>query len=122
MKKEQALDTFWNSFDIPAYDENSVPDGSPFPYITYQAAADSVNHPLALSASLWYRESTWKNITDKAEEVAKAIGYSYYKTMIDGGYMVIYRGSPFAQRMSDPEDNVIKRILINFTVEFLTKD
>lgn len=122
MKKEQALHEFWNSFDIPAYDENSVPDRSAFPYITYQAAADSIGNNLALSASLWYKESSWKNITDKAEDIAKAIGYSYHNTKLDDGYMIIYRGTPFAQRMSDPEDDLIKRILLNIRVEFLTKD
>ena len=30
------------------------------------------------------------------------------------------RGSPFAQRMSDPNDDMIRSIYINITVEFLT--
>lgn len=30
------------------------------------------------------------------------------------------RGSPFAQRMSDPNDDMIRRIYINITAEFLT--
>ena len=122
MNKDQALNTFWNSFDIPAYDQYSVPDRSSFPYITYQATTDSLGNVLNLSASLWYRETGWKNISDKADEIAKAIGYSYNKTKIDDGYMVIYKGVPFASRMNDPSDDLIKRIVLNISVEFLTKD
>lgn len=122
MNKAQALDYFWNGFNIPAYDENSVPDSSTFPYITYQAATDSMGNVLSLSASLWYKETGWKNITDKAEAIAKTIGYSYNSVRIDDGFMVIYKGTPFANRMKDPDDDLVKRMLLNITVEFLTKD
>lgn len=121
MNKSQALDSFWNSFSLPAFDENSVPTGKSFPYITYQVATDSVNSPLTLSASLWYRESTWKNIADKAEEIAAHIGYSYRKIKFDDGYLIIYKGTPFAQRMNDPEDDLIKRIVLTITAEFLSE-
>ena len=121
MNKSQALDHFWNSFNLPAFDENSVSSGTSFPYITYQVATDSVNHPVTLSASLWYRESSWKNIADKAEEIARFIGYSYSKVKFDNGYLVIYKGTPFAQRMGDPEDDLIKRIVLTITAEFLSE-
>ena len=42
MDKSQALNTFWNSFGIPAYDEYTVPDGTSIPYITYDTATDAV--------------------------------------------------------------------------------
>lgn len=121
MNKSQALDHFWNSFNLPAFDENSVPDHTSFPYITYQVATDSVGNTLTLSASLWYRESTWKNISDKAEEIAEFIGYSYKNIKFDDGYLIIYKGTPFAQRMGDPEDDLIKRIVLTITAEFLSE-
>lgn len=121
MDKSQALNNFWNSFNIPAYDEISVPDDAQMPYITYSAKTDSLGNVLPLSASVWYRESTWKNAVLKAEEVAKAIAeYGFYKAEIEGGYMWITKGTPFAQRMSDPNDDMIKRVYLNIMVEFLT--
>lgn len=120
MNKSQALDQFWNSFDLLAFDENSVPSGTVFPYITYQVATDSINNSIQLSASLWYRESTWKNIADKAEEIAEFIGYSYKNIKFDDGYLIIYKGTPFAQRMNDPEDDLIKRMVLTITLEYLS--
>lgn len=120
MNKDQALNQFWNSFGIPAFDESSVPVHTSFPYLTYQTATDSVGNTLTLSASLWYRESTWKNISDKSEAIAKYIGYSYKNIKFDDGYLVVYKGSPFAQRMGDPEDDLIKRIVLTIQAEFLS--
>ena len=122
MTKSQALNEFWNSFDIPAYDQYTVPDRTALPYITYENATDAVNNDIPMTASIWYRSSRWDDISRKAEEIASKIGYSYYIKAIDGGYMVIRRGSVFAQRMNDPEDDGIRRILISILVEFLTED
>ena len=107
MDKSQALNSFWNSFGIPAYDTYSVPEGISMPYITYETATDSVNMDIPINASVWYRETSWKNIMQKVDQISARIGYSYYIRAIDGGYMVIRRGGVFAQRMNDPSDESI---------------
>ena len=118
--KSQALDAFWNSFSLPAYDENTVPDGLNMPYITYAVGTDSWGVSIPATASLWYRETTWANISQKTEEIAKAIGeYGYYSVPIYGGFMVIRKGEVFAQRMEDPEDDSVRRMLLSILVEFL---
>ena len=46
MTREQAIFDFWNSFNIPAFEENSVPTGEDapaYPYITYQLV--TVSYP-----------------------------------------------------------------------------
>lgn len=119
MDKVQAIDNFWNSFDLPAYDENSVPDDAEMPYITYSVMTDSLDHVVTLSGNLWYRDRSWKEITLKSEEIAKAVGeYGFYITKLDNGYIWITKGSPFAQRMTDTDP--VKRIYINLQAEFLT--
>lgn len=121
MDKWQALNTFWNSFSLTAYDENSVPDDAVMPYITYNGATDSWDYLVPTTASLWYRETTWANISQKAEEIAKAIGeYGYYTVPVYGGYMVVRKNNVFAQRMDDPNDDSVKRIILSIMVEFLT--
>lgn len=118
--KWQALNTFWNSFSIPAYDENTVPDDAQMPYITYGGATDSWDYEVPMTASIWYRTTSWSAISQKAEEVAKAIGeHGYYITPIDKGFMVIRKNNVFAQRMNDPDDSV-RRILLSIMVEYLT--
>lgn len=120
MNKSQALNQFWNSFDIPAYDENSVPDRTAFPYITYTESLDSLGNVLMLTASIWDRGSSWKFITDKQEEIAKKIGeHGHFTIKIDEGYLYLVKGTPFAQRMSEPGNDTI-RVYLNLMGEFLT--
>ena len=121
MDKAQALHKFWSSFGLSAYDELAVPDDAQMPYITYSVSTDSLGNPLPLSGSIWYRETLWKNISNKADEIAQVVGeHGFYKAQLDDGYMWITKGTPFAQRMSDPNDDMIKRMYINIMVEFLT--
>ena len=75
--------------------------------------------PLTLYGSLWYKSYSWEEISKKTEEIAKFI-YKMKPIQIDGGYLWINKGSPFAQRMSDPSDDLIRRMYINIDVEFLT--
>lgn len=35
MNKAQAIQAFWESFGVPAYEESTVPDDAVMPYITY---------------------------------------------------------------------------------------
>lgn len=123
MNKAQAIHSFWSSFGLPAYDQSTVPDGTGgavMPYITYEVKEDNIGSEVGLTASIWFRSASWEAITLKAEEVAKKIG-GILPIPIDGGYCWIKRGSPFVLRMSD-EDDSVRRILINITVEYLTED
>lgn len=117
MDKWQAIDTFWNSFNIPAYDQNSVPDNAVMPYITYEAVADRIGRPIPMTASLWYRSSSWVEISHKADEISDAL--IQVKTIpLDVGFLYLTRGNPFAQRMAD-EDDTVRRIYIVLMAEFL---
>lgn len=122
MDKAQALHNFWSSFDIPAYDENSVPDNATMPYITYEVSTGSFENEQLLTASLWYRSSSWRDITAKSEEIAHKI-YSLRGSAIpiDNGYLRLWEGgSPLFQRMSEPSDDMVKRLVINLQAEFMT--
>lgn len=123
MNKWQAIHFFWNSFGWNAYDENSVDTGEfapSLPYITYSAQNGAMGDILTLTASLWDKSTSWKNVSDKADEIAERIGYGYKLVEIDDGYLYITRGQPFAQRINDPDDKEIKRIYIILSAEFLT--
>lgn len=119
MNKIQTLHSFWSSFEIKAYDENSVPDGIPFPYITYEVSSDDFGNTLAQTASLWYRDSSWTGITEKEQEISDFITRGGRNIVYDGGAMWIQKGTPWAQRMNDPSDEMIRRIVLNVTIEFL---
>lgn len=129
MNKMQALHAFWKGFGLRAYDENSVPeyidDGEENqiklepPYITYESASDTFGNMLAQTASLWYRSSSWAEITEKEQEIADFITRGGRMIAYDGGALWIQRASPWAQRLSEPSDETIRRIVLNVTVEFL---
>lgn len=121
MDKAQAIHNFWSGFGLPAYDENTVPDNAQTPYITYGTATDSIDRAITLSASLWYRSSSWADIQKKADEIDKFIVSMRPPTIeLNDGRLYVTKGTPFAQRMGDPDDTTIKRIYINLMVEFLT--
>ena len=124
MDKFQALQSFWSSFGIPAYDENTVPTGDDapaFPYITYDAVVSDLGTPVAMSASLWYYGTSWSQITAKLDDISFGIGRGGRLLPIDSGAVWIKKGTPFAQRMNDSND-MIRRIFINITAEYLTAE
>lgn len=121
MIKEQKLNDFWNSFEWPAYDENTVPDDVTLPHITYTSVVDSIGNNVALSASLWDRSRSWVSVTQKADQIGAYIGLGGKLIPYGTGAIWIRRGQPFAQRMSD-EDDGIRRIYLNITAEYISAD
>lgn len=120
MDKAQAIDAFWNSFGLPAYDENTVPQNATLPRITYNVATGSLEDVISLTGSLWYRSSSWQDISLKAKEIEKRLGIHGGEVIdLDDGKLWLVKGNPFSQRMPDP-DNSIRRIYINIQAEFLT--
>lgn len=119
MNKIQALHAFWSGFGLKAYDENSVPDEATPNYLTYEVSSDSFGNFVAQTASLWYRDSSWAAITAKEQEISDFIGRGGRMIACDSGAIWIQRGSPWAQRLEEPEDDTIRRIVLNVIVEFL---
>lgn len=125
MTKEAALHAFYSSFGLKAYEENAVPTGEDapdFPYLTYSVSSDSIGTDVALTASLWYRGTSWVQANAKADEISRRIGRGGKILSCDGGAIWMRRGTPFAQSMGDESDDQIKRKYINITAEFLTAD
>ena len=114
--KFTALNTFWNSFGLTAYDENTVPDGAVMPYITYETAVGGLDK-VPLTASLWYRSTSWKDISEKALAISDEIGGGY-GVRYDEGRLWITKENPFAQRMSEPSDDKVRRIVLQVTAEY----
>ena len=123
MTKAQALHNFWSSFDLTAIDENSAydkPMDLPDNYITYEVMTSNLGDPVSLTASLWSKSTSWVAIQQKADEIARFIGYGGKILDIDGGYMWVKLGTPFAQRMAVDELDSIRRMILYISVDFLT--
>ena len=130
MTKAGAIHQFWNSFGLNAYEENVVYDidengkevEPKFPYIVYQLETDSLDNDVQMSASVWYRGSSWVEANAKAEEISQTIGRGGKILKCDNGRIWLKRGTPFSQNMGDDTDNLIKRKYLNITAEFFTAD
>lgn len=118
MNKAQAIQAFWESFGVPAYEESTVPDDVVMPYITYSMVADSIGHPIPMTGSIWDKAYSWETISQIADSISDGL-VQVKSVPLDVGYIYITRGTPFAQRMTD-EDDTIRRIYINLMVEYLT--
>lgn len=123
MDKAQSIHSFWSGFGLSAYDENTVPTGKNapnMPYVTYSVTTDSLGSVVQLSGSLWYKSTSWAEISKKADEISEYIGVGGKVLKLDSGYVWVVRGQPFAQRMSDGNDETVRRVYINLQAEFLT--
>ena len=117
--KIQAVYDFWSNFGWPVYDENSVPDSAATPYITYHVSTGSLGDRVTLYGNLWDRSTSWERISRKALEIEEYVTNMYPSaTAFDSGRLYIVKGSPFAQRMGEPGDDMMKRIYINLDAEF----
>ena len=106
---------FWSQFGVPAYEENSVPDikdmpEPKYPYITYEAAAGGFDDQIPITASIWDRSNSWEKADKLADEIEHYIRLSN-ATRYDKG-----------MNMGDPDDDLIKRKLINVYFEFMQVD
>ena len=119
MTKAAAIQGFWSSFGLAAFEENAVPTGDDapeFPYITYESVTDDYGNDTAASVSLWYRGSSWLPVNAKTDEIGARIGYGGVRIPCDGGCIWLRRGTPFAQSMGDPDDNTIRRKVLSVYV------
>jgi len=123
MNKVQAIVDFWQRVSgLMVFDENSVPDEAKMPYLTCEIKTGSFENEIPITASLWYRDTSWEAVSLKAEAISKAI-YELRGTAqkIDDGRFRIYEGNtPLCQRLPDDNDDMVKRIVITIMVEFFT--
>ena len=89
MNEYQAYQSFWEMFRIPAYDETTVPDDATLPYITYNVISGSFDETVFPNASIWYKGTSWKNVTEKALEIEATIGTGGVMIPFDDGFIWI---------------------------------
>lgn len=120
MNKYQALHSFWNGFGIPGYEENTIPKDAKLPYITYEIVTNSLgDNSTAMTARVWDKSNSWTYLNSKVEEIATALNGT--RLVCDEGYIVLYRGEPFSNNITDAEDQTIKGKYLNITADFITR-
>lgn len=123
MDRQQVLHNFFASFDVPAYDQLSVPDSKieTFPRITYESAVGDLFDQIAITADIWDRSSSWVTVAKIFNRMSDAIGLGGITFPCDGGGLWIKKGQPFMRRMpADVNDSSVRRMHLNLYVEFIT--
>lgn len=119
MDKYEALNKFYNSFGIKAYEENSVPEKAKMPYITYEVITSSFSDDnVALSLQIWFNETKLVAIDNLTEKISAALSGGR-KLKCDDGYIVLYRGNPFAQSIKTI-DKTIKCKYVTIMADYVT--
>ena len=120
MDRYEAQYNFWSSFGVPAYEQNSVPDLDivTFPYITFAAVATPFAGEVDINASVWTRSTSWQTADALADLIDTRLKYGGEIVGYDGGIIWITAGTPLAQNMGDPDDDAIKRKLLNVELHF----
>ena len=119
MNKYEALCEFYNSFGIPAYEEFSVDENAEMPYIKYEVVTsgfDSEN--TALSLQILYKSDSLTKIDAMTDKLSDALRDGI-KLKCDEGYIILYRGEPFAQNVVSG-DKSVKCKYVNITADFIT--
>ena len=119
--KWQAQYQFWSSFGIPAYDATSVPDGDDkpdYPYITYSGVNGDFDEDAMSSASIWTRGTSWADADRISDQIQSALENGGVVVPYTGGMIWFTIGVPFSQNMGDPNDDLIRRKVLNVTLHF----
>ena len=122
MTKQAAIQAFFESFSLTAYEENALPVDAPFPYITYQSAIGAFGDIVSITASVWYRDTSETACNAKAQEIGDYITRGGTFLECDGGTIWVKKGDPFSKPMSDDNDKMIKQNYLNLELEFMTEN
>lgn len=123
MTKDAAIQSFFESFGLPAFPATSVPTSGAevpsFPYLTYIIPTDSDLGKIAASASVYYRSESWAELNAKVRAISEGVGAGRV-VECDNGAVIFRKSTPFAQPLGDDSDNMIKRKVLSFEVLFAT--
>lgn len=103
----QALYKFWSNFGMPAYQADMVPDGTPFPYVTFETVYGSPFGANFLTARMWKKDKIGDNamphVASFLEQVKSAIPPQGVKLEADGGFFILYPNTAsFLSYETDP--------------------
>jgi hypothetical protein len=115
----KALYTFWNSFGIPAYLEEHIPDDAQLPYITYTMVDPDWQENASIQGRVWYRSDNFTTLNAKVDEISNRIGDGH-SIRTNNGVVVLYKDINFAQIQPFPEDTLMRVAYINLIINSYT--
>ena len=110
----QAIYGFLSGFEIPAYNEQLVPDDAVLPYLTYPLTEPEWDTPATFHINVYYRDRA-SNLAamQKADEIVHAIGTGI-RIPCEGGYVALYPQNPLIQAL--PTEDDVRAAYINLQI------
>lgn len=110
----QAIYGFLSGFEIPAYNEQLVPDDAVLPYLTYPLTEPEWDTPATFHVNVYYRDRA-SNLAamQKADEIVRAIGTGI-RIQCEGGYVALYPQTPLIQAL--PTEDDVRAAYINLQI------
>lgn len=111
----KTLYEFWNGFGIPAFPEGYADEKTPLPYITYQLLKSNWRTQTAMTARLWYYDTSYDAVTTKLDQIEQAIGEGI-SLPCGNGFVFIAKDVNFAQFVPT-EDDMLKSVYMQMVYE-----
>ena len=115
-----ALYTFFSSFGIPAFVEETIPDDVSAPYITYELAEPDWRGSSALHARVWYKDRSFVAVAQKVDEIRNALGEGV-SIPTESGVVYLYADDNWAQFMPMAGDPKLKCAYLSFVLQAYTE-
>lgn len=117
----KVLNTFWNSFGIPAYIEENLPNDVQLPYITYTLSQPEWKDTTTLQARVWYKGTGFSQLVEKVDEISRIIGEGYsVQTEDKNGCVVLFKDINFAQIQPFTDESQLKVAYLNLIMHAYT--
>ena len=119
MTENEALYKFFNSFDMPAYPANAVPEETQFPWMTYEGTVDiPFGNVVSIAVNLYFYTESEAIPNAKVRQIFERIGRGGTQIPYDDGCIWVTCGSPFSISPVDSTNSAIKRRQLNINMEF----
>lgn len=109
----RTLFSFFNQFGVKAYPQNGVPEGTPFPYITYSVEEQDNWESGILQVLVYSKSNSYTEVTTIADKIMDQVSSGIKVPIANSGMFYMTKGSPFCQLINATDEVYNKSVLIN---------
>lgn len=124
LTKIEAIYQFFAGFGVPAFEQNSVPDGKDrpaYPYITYELRPDRFgDYDTSVMFSVWDDNNSIERVVSISDSIARSLGRIGKVLKCDGGYVLMIADTPFCDIRAEESARTIKRALCSVKMRYYT--
>ena len=110
------LKSFYESFGLPAFTTDNVPDDQELPYLTYRFADTDWEQPISHYCQIYMRTRRNVELLNKAKEIKDAIGTGKFIPCGDGYIALHYENAEIVTDVDNPD---IRSVYINMQMDVL---